>query len=82
MPQASCFPENFAKFLRTPFFTENLQWLLLIFDDFLVKQLKDFSRLFDYLFMHERVNKDITESYVHSVHILCTGGKVPLLLKA
>ena len=44
--------------------------------------MKDFSRLFDHLFMHERVNKDITESYVHSVHILCTGGKVPLLLKA
>ena len=25
-----CFPENFAKFLRTPFFKEHLQWLLLI----------------------------------------------------
>ena len=24
-----CFPVNFAKFLRTPFFTEQLQWLLL-----------------------------------------------------
>ena len=24
-----CFPENFVKFLRTPFFIENLQWLLL-----------------------------------------------------
>ena len=24
-----CFPVNFAKFLRTPFFTEHLQWLLL-----------------------------------------------------
>ena len=24
-----CFPLNFAKFLRTPFFTEHLQWLLL-----------------------------------------------------
>ena len=24
-----CFPVNFAKFLRTPFLTENLQWLLL-----------------------------------------------------
>ena len=23
-----CFPVNFVKFLRTPFFTENLQWLL------------------------------------------------------
>ena len=25
-----CFPVNFAKFLRTPFFTEHLRWLLLI----------------------------------------------------
>ena len=24
-----CFPVNFAKFLRTPFFTEHLWWLLL-----------------------------------------------------
>ena len=24
-----CFPHNFAKFLRTPFFIEHLQWLLL-----------------------------------------------------
>ena len=23
-----CFPKNFAKFLRTPFLTEHLQWLL------------------------------------------------------
>ena len=27
--QRSCFPLKFAKFLRTPFFTEQLQWLLL-----------------------------------------------------
>ena len=26
-----CFPVNFAKFLRTPFFTEHLWWLLLRF---------------------------------------------------
>ena len=25
----SCFPVNFAKFLRTPFFIEHLWWLLL-----------------------------------------------------
>ena len=25
-----CFPVNFAKFLRTPFFTDHLRWLLLI----------------------------------------------------
>ena len=27
----SCFPGNFAEFLRTLFFTENLRWLLLLF---------------------------------------------------
>ena len=27
----SCFPVNFAKFLRTPFFTEQFRWLLLHF---------------------------------------------------
>ena len=26
-----CFPVKFAKFLRTPFFTEHLRWLLLNF---------------------------------------------------
>ena len=26
-----CFPVNFAKFLKTPFFTEHVQWLLLAF---------------------------------------------------
>ena len=25
-----CFPVNFAKFLKTSFFTEHLQWLLLL----------------------------------------------------
>ena len=25
-----CFPVNFAKFLRTPFLTEHLRWLLLL----------------------------------------------------
>ena len=29
--QDRCFPVRFAKFLRTPFFTEHLQWLLLSF---------------------------------------------------
>ena len=27
-----CFPANFVKFLRTPFFTEHLLWLLLVVD--------------------------------------------------
>ena len=33
-----CFPVNFAKFLRTPFLTEDLRWLLLnIILDYLKK---------------------------------------------
>ena len=28
----SCFPVNFAKFLRAPFFIEHLRWLLLFID--------------------------------------------------
>ena len=28
--QHSCFPVKFEKFLRTPFFTEHLRWLLLV----------------------------------------------------
>ena len=32
-----CFPVNFAKFLRTPFFTKHLWWLLLYFLIFLNK---------------------------------------------
>ena len=31
-----CFPVNFAKFLRTPFFTEHLWWLLLFYITFLI----------------------------------------------
>ena len=31
-PWHRCFPVNFAKFLRTPFFTEHLRWLLLSVD--------------------------------------------------
>ena len=27
-----CFPVNFAKFLKTPFLTEHLQWLLLLIE--------------------------------------------------
>ena len=28
-----CFPKNFAKFLRTPFLTEHLRWMLLTFSE-------------------------------------------------
>ena len=28
-PEHRCFPVKFAKFLRAPFFTEHLRWLLL-----------------------------------------------------
>ena len=33
----SCFPVNFAKFLRTPFLTGHLRWLLLYFVELRVK---------------------------------------------
>ena len=29
----NCFPVNFPKFLRTPFFTKHLRWLLLLLQD-------------------------------------------------
>ena len=32
--QHKCFPVKFAKFLRIPFFTEQLQWLLLTFNSY------------------------------------------------
>ena len=34
-----CFPVNFGKFLRTPFFIEHLWWLLLCWDKFLNYQI-------------------------------------------
>ena len=34
-PWYRCFPINFAKFLRTPFFIEHLRWLVLFIVDFL-----------------------------------------------
>ena len=35
--QYKCFPVKFAKFLRTSFFTEHLQWLLLKLNIFMLK---------------------------------------------
>ena len=35
--QRRCFPVKFAKFLKTPFFTEHLRWLLL--EDMFYKRL-------------------------------------------
>ena len=43
-----CFPVNFATFLRTPFFTEHLQWLLLCFWKALhLRCLRGFGYAFD-----------------------------------
>ena len=36
---AACFPVNFAKFLRTPFLTEHLRWLLLYVVPFMFNYL-------------------------------------------
>ena len=41
-----CFPVNFAKFLRTPFLTEHLRWLLLSFDPEFVSSVTLFSYSF------------------------------------
>ena len=38
-PWYRCFSVNFAKFLRTPFFTEHLQWLLLKFISHHIKEM-------------------------------------------
>ena len=57
-----CFPVNLAKFLRTPFFTENLLWLLLkaVFSlpkkDFLQKPMK-LLNVFVFLFFVFPTNK-------------------------
>ena len=40
-----CFPVNFAKFLRTPFFTEHLRWLLLNSKNIHFIRWKNFSVL-------------------------------------
>ena len=37
-----CFPVNFAKFLKTPFFTERVRWLLLYF---IIPQRQKFENL-------------------------------------
>ena len=69
-PWYTCFPVNFAKFLRTPFLMEHLWWLLLFIDgaiplhnfEFQKKNVplltKDFfSQSFQsYQFFHERVS--------------------------
>ena len=35
-----CFPINFVKFVRTPFLTEYLWWLLLIYEPFVVEKMR------------------------------------------
>ena len=42
-----CFPVNFVKFLRTPFFIKHLWWLLLLEALSVLQLLKFLSRLFD-----------------------------------
>ena len=41
-----CFPVNFAKFLRTPFFIEHLWWLLLFFRKTKVSNMLGFIKYF------------------------------------
>ena len=35
-----CFPVNFGKYLRTPFFTEHLRWLLPSISFFTIKEIE------------------------------------------
>ena len=41
----SCFPVNFAKFLRTPFFTEHLRWLLMLLDEIQITKKDESTRI-------------------------------------
>ena len=57
-----CFPVNFAKFLRTPFITEHLQWLLLRNFYFIVRLLPNFKSVFT----------NFGTSLRYHIHQLCT----------
>ena len=54
--QHRCFPVKFAKFLRTPFFTEHLQWLLLR-----LSGLTMFCELIWYIVRHRYCPKNFTK---------------------
>ena len=48
--QHKCFPEKFAKFLRTSFFTEHLRWLLLFF----LKQRSKNEKIYSHKYIHRK----------------------------
>ena len=48
---AQVFPVNFAKFLRAPFYTEHLWRLLLLINNWLVKNLKENNELKELIFV-------------------------------
>ena len=56
-----CFPVSFAKFLRTPFFTGHIGWLLLLlvfpFQDYFQKTFSVFMDMFFVYFKYKFMNK-------------------------
>ena len=62
--QPRCFPVKFAKFLRTPFFTEHLRWMLLFLKLFSLAGPKKFFCLPN--FDHSCKNQ-INKIYVHKL---------------
>ena len=54
-----CFPVNFVKFLRTPFFKEHLQWLLL-------HMSRKRTVLQNFLYVHRKIN--VLSFYLKRIH--------------
>ena len=63
-----CFPVNFAKFLRTPFFTEHLWWLLLqeveLVGELILSKTQIISKTKILKAFHARGITQLTKSYV------------------
>ena len=59
---AQVFSVNFAKFLRTPFFTEHLQWLLLLFVKLLSEVTQKLWLNFDWRKFYLGRNNDSLDS--------------------
>ena len=61
-----CFPVSFAKFLRTPFFTEHLRWLLLFFIN-----CRNYFPPSDLLFFYFQNSYWIKIAFIKRVYITC-----------
>ena len=58
------FPVNFAKFLRTPFFTEHLRWLLLNCAKALRKRTSKFHKISRERQMRELLTNTLSNTYL------------------